>query len=105
MGSGYAKKKKQARMMQEQFGALAEQMKNTKVSGTAANGLVQVEINGEHEVLKFTIDPQCVDPEDVEGLEDLVKLAFNNATKKLSEQSMSGLGGMGGLPSIPGLGL
>lgn len=85
MGTGFAKKKKQARMMQEQFSKLQEQLKSTEAVGTAANGLVTVTLNGDYDVLKVAIKPECVDPEDVEGLEDLVKAAFNDAAKKLKD--------------------
>lgn len=94
MGKGFLKKKKQARQFQEQFSKLQETMQNTEVTGEAPNGLVQITMNGENEVKKITIKPECVDPEDVEGLEDLIKAAFANASEKLKKQT----------PQMPSLG-
>ncbi len=94
MGSGYAKQKK---AFKEQFAAMEAKMKETSATGTSGAGLVEVTLNGDHEVIKLRIKPECVDPEDVEGLQDLLRAAFNDAAKKLKESlpdmgSMSGLG-------------
>lgn len=97
MGSGYAKKKKEAKKMQEQFMRMQEELKNETVEGTAGGGMVKLVLNGEHEMKELKINPECVDPEDVEGLEDLIRAAYQDANKKL-EQKMPDLGG-GGLPS------
>jgi DNA-binding YbaB/EbfC family protein len=91
MGTGFAKKKKQAKMMQEQFMQMQEKMKNIEVTGTAGNGLVQVILNGEGDILSVKIKPECVDPNDIEGLEDLVKLAFQDAKNKVKKESSAGL--------------
>lgn len=106
MGTGFSKKKKQAKMMQEQFMKMQDQLKQTEVTGTAGNGLVSITLNGENEILHLKIKPECVDPEDVEGLEDLIKEAYKNASQQLKETSempdFSGLGG--GLPDLKSLG-
>ncbi len=96
MGSGYARKKKEAKALQEKFSKMQEQLKSETVEGTSGGGLVAITLNGEHEMKKISIKPECVDPEDVEGLEDLVRAAYNDAAKKL-EDKMPDLGG-GGLP-------
>ncbi len=93
MGTGFSKKKKEARMMQEQIGKMQQQMTAVEVTGTAANGLIEIKINGEHEVKSIKIKPECVDVEDIEGLQDLIKAAFNDAANKLKEQSMEGMKG------------
>lgn len=95
MGSGFAKKKKQAKLLQDQFSKIQEQMQHTEVSGTAGNGLVTIILSGEHEIKQIKIKPECVDPEDVEGLEDLIKAAYNDASRKLKSQSS--------MPQIPGM--
>ncbi len=86
MGTGYSKRKKQAKMLQEKFSQMQEEMKNIEVTGQAGNGLVTVTLNGENEMIKISIKPECVDPEDVEGLEDLIKAAHDDATKKLKDK-------------------
>lgn len=87
MGSGFAKKKKQAKAMQEQLSQLQSQMQKTEAIGSAGNGLVILTLSGEHELKSITIKPECVDPEDVEGLQDLIKAAHADAMAKLESQS------------------
>jgi DNA-binding YbaB/EbfC family protein len=96
MGSGFSKMKKQARMMQEQFSQMRGQLSTKTVEGSAGNGLVTVTLNGEKELKKIIIRPECVNPSDVEGLQDLVIAAFEDAAKKL-EADEKALGG-GQLP-------
>ncbi|MCH1430211.1 MAG: YbaB/EbfC family nucleoid-associated protein [Chlamydiales bacterium] len=105
MGSGFSKRKKQAKQLQQQFLEMQEELKNKEVVGSAGSGLVEITMNGEHEVKKVSIKTECIDPEDPEGLEDLVQAAFNDANKKLGDQGMpnmpdmdinSLLGGLGG---------
>lgn len=96
MGSGFSKMKKQAKMLQQQFTQMQDEMKNLVVTGEAGNGLVTIEMNGDKEILKMKIKPECVDKEDVEGLEDLVIAAFKDAMSKIKEQSPES--SMGGLP-------
>jgi DNA-binding YbaB/EbfC family protein len=89
MGSGFAKKKKQQRAIQEQFSALQEQMKNSEFTGSAGNGLVEIVMNGEKDLKSIKINPECVDPEDVEGLQDLIVQAFRDASQKMEEKTGS----------------
>lgn len=100
MGSGYAKKKKEAKAMQEKFKEMQEKLKDEKATGTAGGGLVSVTLNGEHEMVEIKIKPECVDKEDIEGLEDLVRAAYNDAAKKLEKSSMPDMG----FPGMPGFG-
>lgn len=92
MGSGFSKMKKQARLMEEQYEKMRAEMENTKAVGASGNGLVTVTVNGNKELLEIKIKPECVDPNDVEGLEDLIKSACEEAYKKLPDtNSMNGL--------------
>jgi len=104
MGTGFAKRKKQAKMMQEQFMQMQDKMKEIEVVGTAANGLVSITMNGEGEVKRIKIKPECVDKDDVEGLEDLILMAFKEAKEKAKKESSLGMpsipGGMGGFPNF-----
>lgn len=107
MGTGFSKKKKQAKMLQQQLASMQEQMKNTSVTGVAGNGLVEVSLNGDNELQSIKIKPECVDPEDVEGLQDLILAAHKDATDKLKNtmpQMDDMMGGMGGFPGMPNLG-
>lgn len=100
MGSGFAKMKKQARAMQEKYEKLREDLKNTEAVGTSGNGLVTITLNGEKEMKKVQIKPECVDPSDIEGLEDLIKAAYNDASKKIDDQSPDNNFSMPGMPSM-----
>ncbi len=101
MGSGFSKMKKQAKQFQDQLAQMQEDMKNIEATGSAGNGLVEITLSGDKEVKKISIKPECVDPEDIEGLQDLIIAAFNDAAKKVEESSpgngMDALG-MGNLP-------
>jgi hypothetical protein len=91
MGSGYSKMKKQARAMEQQFEKMRDDMQNTKAEGVSGNGLVTVVLNGAKELKEIRIKPECVDPNDVEGLQDLIVAAFQDANQKISKDSPSGL--------------
>lgn len=95
MGSGYSKMKKQAKMLGEQFSKAQEELKSQEVEGQAGNGLVSVKLNGEKSLVKISIKKECVDPNDVEALEDLIQAAFEDASSKLKDSSSP----MAGLPS------
>jgi DNA-binding YbaB/EbfC family protein len=94
MGSGFSKKKKQAKLFQEQISKMQTQMKDTEVTGTAGNGLVTLILSGENDLKSIKIKPECVDSEDIEGLETLIKAAYNDANQKLKSQQIEGMPGM-----------
>lgn len=91
MGSGFARKKKEAKLMQQQFSQIQTQMSSVETTGSAGSGLVSITLSGEGEMKAIKIKPECVDKEDVEGLEMLIKAAHEDAQKKLKEQSPPGL--------------
>lgn len=99
MGSGFSKMRKQAKQLQEQLEQVREEAKKARVTGTAGGGLVTITMDGEKEILSFNIKPDCVDPEDVEGLQDLLLAAYKDAAAKADENSpesaMSGFPGFG----------
>ena len=89
MGMGFSKMRKQAKMMQEKMIEMQKELKEKKIEGIAANGLVKLTINGEKELEKIKIDPQCVDKNDLEGLEDLIIVAFKDALSKIEDDGSS----------------
>jgi len=101
MGTGFAKKKKQARMLQEQMSQMQSKMQQTEVEGSAGGGLVTITLTGEGDMKRIKIKPDCVDPEDVEGLEALVKAAYQDAQAKI--KSSSDMPSIPGFPGFPGL--
>jgi len=103
MGSGYARKKKEARLLQEKFQKMQEELKDETAEGSAGGGLVTLTLNGEYAMTNLSIKPECVDPDDIEGLEDLIQAAYNEAAQKLEKNSptdLSGMAGLGGLGSF-----
>ncbi len=105
MGTGFAKKKKQAKEMQAQLSQLQSQLENVEVTGSAGNGLVQVVLNGDHDLKRLKINPECVDREDIEGLEDLIKAAYQDANAQLKKQSDELSSKLpGGFPGLAGFG-
>jgi DNA-binding YbaB/EbfC family protein len=83
MGSGFSKFKKQAKMLSAQYETMQEEMKNLHFTGSAGGGLVQMTLNGQHEILDLKIKPDCVVPTDVEGLQDLIRAAYQEAHQKI----------------------
>ncbi len=94
MGSGFAKMKKQARLLEEQVERMKQQMQATEVTASSEGGLVTVTINGDKELKKIVIKPECVDKADLEGLQDLIRSALDAAYAKLAQES--------GMMSMPG---
>src|SRR5881275_1936221 len=90
--------KMQAEMMKAQ-----EQLKNEVVEASAGGGMVTVKVTGDLELKSVTIDPQAVDPEDVELLQDMILAAVNEALRSAQELASSKLGGIAG--GLGGLGL
>ena len=94
---------KQAQKMQKQMEEATKALQEKEVTSSAGGGVVEVTVSGNREITKVKIDPEAVDPDDVEMLEDLIMAATNEALRQIEEisaQSMSkitgGLGGMGG---------
>ena len=87
--------------MQRQMEEAQAELESSEYTATAGGGAVEVTISGTKEITKIKIDPEVVDPDDVEMLEDLVMAAANEAIRKMDEisnQKMSKItGGMGGL--------
>ncbi|HYR30072.1 MAG TPA: YbaB/EbfC family nucleoid-associated protein [Thermoanaerobaculia bacterium] len=90
---------KQAQQMQDQ---MQRQMQNLKVEGSAGGGMVKVTMSGNKEVLEIAIDKEAVDPNDVDMLQDLVKAAVNEASRRVDEEMQSSVGAMTGGMKIPG---
>ena len=93
----------QAQKMQADMQALQEELAEREYSATVGGGTVTAVVNGGHELTTLSIDPEVVDPEDVEMLSDLVIAAVNEANRKAAEDSEESMGKITGGMSIPGL--
>ena len=91
---------KQAKAMQEKM-AEVQKVEETEVEGSSGGGAVKIIINGKHIVKKVSIDPKLVDKEEIEVLEDLIVAAFNDGTKKISENMSNQLGSISGGMGLP----
>ena len=77
---------KQAQQMQEQLKKAQEELKASEFVGSAGGGMVKGTVSGAKEVLAVSINPQAIDPDDIEMLEDLVTAAVNDALNKAAEK-------------------
>ena len=94
---------KQAQRMQRQMEESAKELESKEFTAAAGGGAVEVTVTGKKEVSKVKLDPEAVDPDDVEMLEDLIMAATNEALRKADEASAANMakltGGLdGGLP-------
>lgn len=80
---------KQAQKMQNDMAKAQEKLKEMKVEGVAGGGMVKVVATGGNEIVDIQINPEVVDPEDVEMLQDLILAAINEAMKNASELASS----------------
>ena len=80
-----------------------EALKEERVEASAGGGMVKVVASGDLRVQSIHLEPDAVDPDDVETLQEMVAAAFNDASKKAQDLSESKLGGLTGGMNIPGL--
>lgn len=102
---------RQVQQMQEDMAKAQEELKHETVEASAGGGMVTVKVSGELELIELRVDPEAVDPEDVELLQDMVQAAVNEALRSAQELAANKMnavtGGLGGGPGGPlgGLGL
>ncbi len=91
---------RQAQKMQQQMMTLQEDLDKREYEGTAGGGAVSCKVSGKRELLSLHIEPDAVDPEEVEMLQDMVMAAVNDALKKgeeTREREMARIGGAAGM--------
>jgi DNA-binding YbaB/EbfC family protein len=100
---------KQVQKMQADMAKAQEELKNEVVEASAGGGMVTVKVSGDLEVREIRIDPEAVDPEDVELLQDMVLAAVNEAVRSAQELAATKMnaaaGGLAGPGGLGGLGL
>ena len=94
---------RQAQKMQKEMARIQKELKDRVVEGQAGGGMVRVFANGQQEVVGVKIDPQVIDPDDIEMLEDLVLAAATQALKKARELAESEMGKVTGGMGLPGM--
>ncbi len=101
MGGNMNQMIKQAQKMQEQLAKMQEDMENQTIEASAGGGVVTVTVNGKKELQSVKINPEAVDPDDVEMLEDLICAAVNEAMRKADEKSNAEMSKITGGMNLP----
>ena len=94
---------KKIQQMQEDMTRIQEEIEATEYTSSVGGGAVEVTVNGSHEVLSIKMQPDVVDREDIEMLEDLLISALNESIKKANDAMDQGMEKAKGGLSIPGL--
>ena len=94
---------KQAQKMQAKMAEMQEQLKEEIVEASAGGGTVKVVMTGDMQVRSITIDPDAVDPGDVELLQDMTTAAVNEAIRAAQELSQSRMAAITGRLNLPGM--
>lgn len=94
---------KKIQQMQEDMTRIQGEIEATEYTSSVGGGAVEVTVNGSHEVLSIKMQPDVVDPEDIEMLEDLLISALNESIKKANDAMDQGMEKAKGGLSIPGL--
>jgi DNA-binding YbaB/EbfC family protein len=102
-GMDLNKMMKQVQQLQSEMMEAQEKLKDEIVEASAGGGMVKVKMTGDLELRELKIDPEAIDPEDPEVLEDMVTAAVNEALRSAQELAQSKLGGAAGGLGLPGL--
>ena len=94
---------KQAKKMQKKMEEIQAQAALETVEATAGGGMVAVKVSGALQLQEVTIDPEAVDPEDVEMLQDMIMAAVNEAIRSVGELANKQMGAITGGLNIPGM--
>lgn len=96
---------KQVQKMQAKMEEMQAQLEQATVEGSSGGGMVKVTTNGKNEVLSIVIDPEVVNKDDIEMLQDLIVAAVNQARQKVQELQSEQMAGLTGGLKIPGMNL
>ena len=94
---------KQAQQFQTRMAKLQEDLADKTVEASAGGGMVTVVVNGKQEIVSINIDPEVIDPEDREMLQDLILAAVNDGLSKAKEMINEEMGKLTGGMNIPGI--
>lgn len=102
---GQANMMKRLQQMQEDMARVQQECEEAEYNACAGGGAIDVTVNGKHQLVSIKLQPDVVDPEDFEMLEDLLVAAVNEAMRKADETMEREMGKITGGMNIPGLGL
>ncbi|EHR36300.1 YbaB/EbfC family nucleoid-associated protein [Helcococcus kunzii] len=102
-GNNMGQMMKQVQQMQKRMEDAQKEIEESTVTATSGGGMVEVEANGKKQIISIKIDPEAVDPEDVEILQDMVLTAVNDAISQVEKLSEEKLGKITGGMNLPGI--
>ena len=102
-GMNQAAMMKQAQKMQQELLRMQEEQENKIYTATAGGGMVSASVNGKHEVVELKINPEAVDPDDVDMLQDMVIAAVNEAMRTADSDAASNISRLTGGLNLGGL--
>ena len=102
-GMNQAAMMKQAQKMQQDMLRMQEEMENKTYDAAAGGGMVKATVNGKHEVVSIEINPEAVDPDDVEMLQDMVIAAVNEAMRTADTDAANNMSRLTGGLNLGGL--
>ena len=94
---------KQAQKMQQEMLRMQEEMENKTYSATTGGGMVTATVNGKHEVVDLKINPEAVDPDDVEMLQDMIIAAVNEAMRTADNDAANNMSRLTGGLNLGGM--
>ncbi|MBC7429380.1 MAG: YbaB/EbfC family nucleoid-associated protein [Bacteriovorax sp.] len=94
---------KQAQQMQQKMATLQKELESREMETSSGGGMIKIKITGKQQIMAITINKECVDPNDVASLEDLVKTAVNQAIKESQDMVSGAMSKITGGISIPGM--
>ncbi len=94
---------KQAQQMQAKMGTLQKELESRELDVSTGGGMIKIKMNGKQQIIDLSLNPECVDPSDVEMLEELIKTGINQAINESQEMVSSAMSKVTGGINIPGL--
>ena len=102
-GMNQAAMMKQAQKMQQEMLRMQQEMESKTYSATTGGGMVKASVNGKHELVELTINPEAVDPDDVEMLQDMIIAAVNEAMRTADAEAANNMSRLTGGMNLGGL--
>lgn len=94
---------KQAQQMQQKMATLQKELESRELETSSGGGMIKIKITGKQQIVSISINKECVDPNDVASLEDLMKTAVNQAIKESQDMVSGAMSKITGGISIPGM--
>lgn len=94
---------KQAQQMQQKMATLQKELEMREIETSSGGGMIKIKITGKQQITSLSINKECVDPNDIASLEDLVKTAVNQAVKESQDMVSGAMSKITGGINIPGM--